>query len=72
MRFCTVARMTGAVLEALLPIMKEMKEYLTSLNETVTQLSGDLEQHKNWTKSELADLQSSIDNPSTEIVGDAV
>ena len=63
--------MTGAVLEALLPIMKEMKEYLTSLNETVTQLSGDLEAHKNWTKSELADLQSSIDNPP-EMIGDAV
>ena len=64
--------MTGAVLEALLPMMKEMKEYLTSLNETVTQLSGDLEAHKNWTKSELADQQFSIDNPPTEMIGDAV
>ena len=55
--------------------MKEMKADLTtlkgslaSLNETILQLSGDFEEHKNWTKSELADLQSSIDNlPTGEI-----
>ena len=66
-------------MEALLPIMKEMKadlttlkEYLTSLNETVIQLSGDVEEHKNWTKSELADLQSSINNPPTGAISRAV
>ena len=58
--------------------MKEMKadlttlkEYLTSLNETVIQLSGDVEEHKSWTKSELADLQSSIDNPPTGAISRA-
>ena len=39
-----------------------LKEGLTSLNETVIQLSGDLEMYKNWTMSELADLQTSIDS----------
>ena len=49
-----------------------LKQYLTSLKETVSQLSGDLEKHKSWTKSQLADLQSSIDNPPTERMSDAV
>ena len=76
-------RITAAVLQGLQPFMNEvrddlttLKECLTSLNETIIQLSGDLEEHKNWTKSELADLQtslqSSIDNPPTEMISRAV
>ena len=78
-----VARISGAVLQALQPFMNEvrddlttLKECLTSLNETVIQLSGDVEEHKNWTKSELADLQSSlqssIDNPLIGAISRAV
>ena len=70
-------------MQALLPFMNEvrddltsLKECLISLNETVIQLSGDLEEHKNLTKSELVDLptslQSSIDNPPTKTVSGAV
>ena len=33
-----------------------------SINESVNILRGDLEEHQNWTRSELADLDSSIDN----------
>ena len=40
--------------------LTSLKECLTSLNETMIQLSGDLEEHKNWTKSELADLQTFV------------
>ena len=80
---CAVARISGAVLQALQPFMNEvrddlttLKKGLTSLNETVIQLSGDVEMYKNWTKSELADqqssLQSSIDNPPTGTISRAV
>ena len=41
-----------------------VKRELTSLNKTVSHLSGDLEQHKNQTTSVLADLQSSINRSS--------
>ena len=68
-----VARISGAVLQALQPFMNEvrddlttLKECLTSLNETVIQLSGDVEQHKNWTKSEQADLQTSLQSISDQ------
>jgi hypothetical protein len=49
-----------------------LSEDLASINETVRSLSRNLEAHKNWTKSELADLQSSIDNPPTETISRAV
>ena len=44
--------------------LNSVKRELTSLNETVSHLSGDLEQHKNQTASVLADLQSSINRSS--------
>ena len=62
---CAVARISGAVLQALQPFMNEVRDDLTTLKK-------DLEQHKNWTKSELADLQSSIDNPPTGAISRAV
>ena len=49
-----------------------LSEDLASINETVRGLSQNLEAHKNWTKSELADLQSSINNPPTEMISRAV
>ena len=49
-----------------------LSEDLASINETVRDLSRNLEAHKNWTKSELADLQSSINNPPTEMISRAV
>ena len=48
--------------------LTSLKECLTSLNETIIQLSGDLEEHKNWTRYELADLDSSIDNLSDAVL----
>ena len=54
----------------LLPIMNDIKDdlssvkrELTSLNESVSHLSGDLEQHKNQT---TIDLQSYINKSHTE------
>ena len=76
-------RITEAVLQALMPVVNEIRNELASLkrdsaslkeclNETISQL----EEHKNRTTSELADLQtslqSSIDNPPTEMISDAV
>ena len=86
MRFClcyTVVRIAAAVYEVLRPILNEMKEDIScmksdiaSLNETVSQLAGQLEDHKNETTSELValqlSLQSMIDNPPIEAVSSAV
>ena len=78
---------TEAVLQALIPVVNEIRDELASLkrdgaslkecvNETMSQLREDLEEHKNRTTSELADLQtslqSSIDNPPTKTISDAV
>ena len=70
---CAIQRLTEAVKLVLLPIMKSIKDdlnsvkgELTSLNKTVSHLSGDLEQQKNQTTSVLADLQSSINKSHTE------
>ena len=86
----TVVRIAAAVYEVLRPILNEIKEDIScmksdiaSLNETVSQLAGKLEDHKNETTSELASvnselvalqlsLQSMIDNPPTEAVSSAV
>ena len=79
----TVVRIAAAVYEVLRPILNEMKEDIScmksdmaSLNETVSQLAGKLEDHKNETTSELVDLQlslqSMIDNPPIEAVSSAV
>ena len=73
----------AAVYEVLRPILNEIKEDIScmksdmaSLNETVSQLAGKLEDHKNKTTSELVDLQlslqSMIDNPPIEAVSSAV
>ena len=74
-------RIAAAVYEVLRPILNEIKEDIScmksdiaSLNETVSQLAGKLEDHKNETTYELASvnselvdlqlsLQSMIDNP---------
>ena len=93
MRLClcyTVVRIAAAVYEVLRPILNEIKEDIScmksdiaSLNETVSQLAGKLEDHKNETTSELASvnselvdlqlsLQSMIDNPPIEAVSSAV
>ena len=69
--------------QVLQPIMNDLtslREDMTSLSETMSQqyetLRGDLEGHKNWTTSELADLQtslqSSIDNPPINKISRAV
>ena len=83
-------RIAAAVYEVLRPILNEMKEDIScmksdiaSLNETVSQLAGKLEDHKNETTSELTSvnselvdiqlsLQSMIDNPPIEAVSSAV
>ena len=83
-------RIAAAVYEVLRPILNEIKEDISciksdmaSLNETVSQLAGKLEDHKNETtyefasvNSELVDLQlslqSMIDNPPIEAVSSAV
>ena len=58
---------SAAVHEILLPIMKEIKNDLnsvkndlSSLNKTVSNLSGDLEDYKQQTASELTGLQSNM------------
>ena len=68
---CAVQGLIEAVKQVLLPIMKSIKDdlnsvkgELTSLNETVSHLSGDPEQHKSQTTSVLADLQLSINRSS--------
>ena len=55
---CPAHNVSEAVLEVLLPVVKEIKKdvnsvkrELTSLNETVSNLSGDLEQHKKGVES---------------------
>ena len=64
---------SAAVHEILLPIMKEIKNDLnsvkndlSSLNKTVSNLSGDLEDYKQQTASELAGLQSNV---TSELAG---
>ena len=49
-----------------------LSETMSHQQETMKSLSEDLEEHKNQTTSELADLQSSIDNPSTGAISGAV
>ena len=79
----TVVRIAAAVYEVLRPILNEIKEDIScmksdiaSLNETVSQLAGQLEDHKNETTSELValqlSLQSMIDNPPIGAVSSAV
>ena len=77
--FCAAPRLSAAVHEILLPIMKEIKNDLNSvkddlnsvkndlnsfnetvslLNKTVSSLSGDLEDYKQQTSSQLSSLQN--------------
>ena len=55
-----------------MPIVNEIASLKECLNETMSQLREDLEEHKNRTTSKLADLQSSIDNPPSGIVSRTV
>ena len=68
-----VVRISATVL---MPIVNEIRDELASLkeclNETMSQLREDLEEYKNRTTSELADLQSSIDNPPRGIISRTV
>ena len=73
--FCVGARLSAAVHEILLPIMKEIKNDLNSLkddlnsvkndfnsfNKTVSSLSGDLEDYKQQTASQLSQLTTTVD-----------
>ena len=81
----TIARrISAAVLDVLLPVIKEIKDDINTLNElysNMSQVVGDLEEcveeHKNQTSSELADLrallQSHIDgHPTTDVVANSV
>ena len=81
----TIARrISAAVLDVLLPVIKEIKDDINTLNElysNMSQVVGDLEEcveeHKNHTSSELADLrallQSHIDgHPTTDVVANSV
>ena len=72
MFLCAVTRISGAVLQVLLPIMNDIKDDLSSvkddlssvkrdlasLNESVSKLSGDIENHKNQTTSDLVGLKN--------------
>ena len=69
---CVVARITGAVYEALRPFMNEMRASLEAVKSDVARLTEDLEEHKNQTTTELANLQSSINNPPIEEMSRAV
>ena len=60
-----VARITGAVYEALRPFMNEMRASLEAVK-------SDLEEYKNQTTTELANLQSSINNPPLKEMSRAV
>ena len=84
--FIPAQNITGSVVEALLPVLKEMKadiknlnelysnlsETVTKLEETVSNLNTTVEDHKSQTSSELAALHSSIDNPPINVIGNAV
>ena len=73
--FCVGARLSAAVHEILLPIMKEIKNDLNSVkddlnsvkndlnsfNKTVSSLSGDLEDYKQQTASQLSQLTTTVD-----------
>ena len=77
--FPPVQRISGAVLDALLPVLKGiktdincLKELYGNMSDTVINLEETVEEHKSQTSSELAHLQSSIDNPPTDEIATAV
>ena len=77
--FPPVQRISGAVLDVLLPVLKGikadincLKELYGNISDTVINLEETVEEHKSQTSSELADLQSSIDNPPTDEIATAV
>ncbi|CAI8058173.1 hypothetical protein GBAR_LOCUS31619, partial [Geodia barretti] len=51
---CDVVRLTAAVYETLSPFMTEMREDLSRIESKVDSLSGDIEEHKNKTATELS------------------
>ena len=86
-----VVRIAAAVIEALLPTLKDMRSDLNSIrdtvdllnetircvNETVKTLAGEFEEHRDYTQSQFAEIetelaetqasiQSIIDNPPTD------
>ena len=74
--FPPVQRISGAVLDALLPVLKgiktdinNLKELYGNISDTVINLEETVEEHKSQTSS---DLQSSIDNPPTDEIATAV
>ena len=77
--FPPVLNISGAVLDALLPVLKgiktdinNLKELYGNISDTVINLEETVEEHKSQTSSELAHLQSSIDNPPTDEIATAV
>ena len=71
----TASSVGAAVLDVLLPVIKEIKEDINNLNElysnmseAVVNLEKTVKEHKNQTSSELADLQSSIESSMKEHV----
>ena len=52
--------------------VSNLEETVSNLEETVSDLNKTVEDHKSQTTSELDDLHSSIDNPPTNVIADAV
>ena len=66
--FSTVKKIKDILVE-MIPFMKDIKSALnyqeanlTSFNETIRQLTANLDEHKNQTAAELAQLQTSLTN----------
>ena len=78
--FFIVVRIAAAVIEALLPTLKDMRSDLNSIrdtvdllnetircvNETVKTLAGEFEEHKDELADTQSSIQSIIDNPPTD------
>ena len=52
--------------------VSDLEETVSNLEETVSDLNKTVEDHKSQTTSELDDLHSSIDNPPTNVIANAV
>ena len=76
-----VVRIAAAVIEALLPTLKDMRSDLNSIrdtvdllnetircvNETVKTLAGDLEEHRDDTQSQLAEIKTDLQTSQSSI-----
>ena len=65
--FIIVVRIAAAVIEALLPTLKDMRSYLNSirhtvdlLHETVKTLAGEFEEHRDDTQSQFAEIKTDL------------